>query len=704
MANEVKIVVTGQNKASAPLKSALSDVQKLRVAVEKIPDTKTVKVTVKDDATAVVDKVDKKKVDDKEAKVTAKDDASAVIDKVSNTKPKDVKVSVKAEFEDSGGWGKFKDAGKTGAGAFAGGFTGGLMGGGLMDAATTLISDVFARAGEKQHVAADIQNMMGVSPEAAKAYGDRIGHMFWSGIGDSKEQITGAFGSLSSDVKGWGNLTVEQQDRIVRGAVKISSAFKTDVQEPIRAASSMVSNGLSPSFEAAFDLITGGYQTLGSRADDALDTLTEYAGYFEQLGFTGPQALKMIQDGLQAGARDTDYIADAWKEFGIRIIDGSELTKTALKDLGLNAKKIPEQIAQGGPQAQEAIGKIIDKLQGIKDPIKKNEIGVALFGTQWEDTFGRVIDKTDIAKGKVEDFKGATEGLSTGTITETEKMSRAWDQFTTDFGEAMATQINHRDQFAEAENDALMSTLGFSDQVALATDSVFYYGVSLDGTSRKFQELADSVGGYASPAFVDLVKKMSDSQLAALGVTRTMDNLGRTVLTLPGGKQIVIDTNSGRVISDLTGVRNSVNSLPTQKFFTYYMDTVVRGPGTGSLNSLTGALRGANAAGGAVVGHAAEGGPRGGLTRVNEQGPELMRTQRGALIDAVGGQTVVPAGQSAMIAAAAAGGGGGVGGGPIVINLVLDRRTLGTATVDVLREQARSKAGGDITRLLRGTA
>ena len=325
---------------------------------------------------------------------------------------------------------------------------------------------------------------------------------------------------------------------------------------------------------------------------------------------------------------------------------------------------------------------------------------MALFGTQWEDTFGRVIDKTDIAKGKVEDFKGATEGLSTGTITETEKMSRAWDQFTTDFGEAMATQINHRDQFAEAENDALMSTLGFSDQVALATDSVFYYGVSLDGTSRKFQELADSVGGYASPAFVDLVKKMSDSQLAALGVTRTMDGLGRTVLTLPGGKQIVIDTNSGRVISDLAGVRNSVNSLPTQKFFTYFMDTVVRGPGPGTAN-LPMPFR---ASGGAAVGHAAEGGPRSGLTHVNEQGPELLRTQRGDLRSLQSGQTVVPAGQSAMIAAAAAGGGGIGGGGPIVINLILDRRTLGTATVDVLREKARTQAGGDITRLLRGTA
>jgi hypothetical protein len=666
VANEVKIVVTGSNKSKPALQGALSDVQKLNVAVTKIPDTKTIKVTVKDDATKDLDKVDKQTVKDKETKVTAKDDASGTIEKISNTKPKDVKISVKADFEDSGGWSKFKDAGRGGADAFAGGFTGGLLGGGLIDAASTLIGDVFKRAGEKQRTAADVQNFMGISPEAAKSYGDRIGHMFWDGIGESKDQITGAFGSLSSDVRGWGNLTVEQQDRIVKGAVKISSAFKVDVQEPIRAASSMVSNGLSPSFEAAFDVITGGYQTLGSRADDALDTLTEYSGYFEDLGFTAPQALKLIQDGLQAGARDTDYIADAWKEFGIRIKDNSKLTKDALKDLGLDIKKIPEAIAEGGPKAQEAIGKIVEKLKGIKDPIKRNEIGVALFGTQWEDTFGRVIDKTDLARGKVEEFKGSTDNLAAGAITETEKMSRAWDKFTTDFGESLATQINHRDQFAAAEHNATMSSLGLIDTLEEEIGKQYELGVSLDGTSRGFQALADTVGGYASPKFVEMIGKMSDTQIAAYGVTRSVNDVGHTVLTLPGGKQIVIDTNSGRVISDLAGVRNSVNSLPTVKYFTYYMDTVVTGPGTGSLNSLTGALRGRNAAGGAVVGHAAEGGARSGLTMVNEGGrPELLRTQQGTLIDAVGGQTVVPAGQSAMIAAAAAGGrdGGGAGGG-----------------------------------------
>ncbi|HJV15612.1 MAG TPA: phage tail tape measure protein [Propionibacteriaceae bacterium] len=702
MANEVKIIVSGQNKSKPALTGALTDVQKINTAVAKLPDNKVIKVTVKDDATKVVDDVDKKKVEDKETTVKAKDEATEVIDKVSNTKPKDVKVSVKADFEDSGGWSKFKDAGGAGADAFIGGFTGGLLGGGLIDAASSLIGDVFARAGERQRTAADIQNMMGVSPEAAKAYGDRIGHMFWDGVGDSKDQITGAFANLSSDVKDWGNLTVEQQDRIVKGAVKVSSAFRLDVQEPIRAASSMVANNLSPTFEAAFDLITGGYQNLGSRAGDTLDSLEEYSGYFAKLGFDGPHALKMIDDMMTAGARNTDYAADVWKEFGIRMLAGADDAKQALKDLRLNADKILADIAGGGPKAQEAIDKVLDRLRAMKDQRKQDQIGVALFGTQWEDTMKLVINNVDIAKGKVEDFAGATEKMATGAITETEKLGRAWDEFTTDFGEAVATQINHRDEFAKAEHDAVMSSLGFIDTVSEEIAKQYELGRSLDGTSRGFQALADTVGGYASPKFVEMIGRMSDAQLAAYGVTRAVDGTGKAVLTLPGGKTITIDTNAGKVVSDLSGVRIAVNNLPTQKFFTYYMDTVVRGPGPGSLNSLTGALRGANAAGGAVVGHAAEGGPRGGLTMVNERGRELLRTQQGDLIDAIGGETIVPAGQSASMAAAAGGGRGGGMAGPIVVQVMLDKRKIGEAMVDYVRKNVGGKAGGSVSTFFGG--
>ncbi len=243
--------------------------------------------------------------------------------------------------------------------------------------------------------------------------------------------------------------------------------------------------------------------------------------------------------------------------------------------------------------------------------------------------------------------------------------------------------------------------LGFGATTEENIAKVYGLGVSLDGTSKGFQALADTVGGYASPKFVEMVGHMSDTQLAAYGVERQMDNTGQAVYTLPGGKKITIDTNTGQVISDLSGVRNSVNNLPTQKWFNYYINTVLTGD-TGSLNSLTGALRGRNAHGGAVVGHAAEGGARGGMTMVNEQGGEVARTQRGDLVDLQSGVTIETAGRTAALQAAAGGGQAGGGGGPggvVQINLNLDRRVLQTVVVDLTRD-AVSTRGGNVQSVL----
>jgi hypothetical protein len=108
------------------------------------------------------------------------------------------------------------------------------------------------------------------------------------------------------------------------------------------------------------------------------------------------------------------------------------------------------------------------------------------------------------------------------------------------------------------------------------------------------------------------------------------------------------------------------------------------------------------AAGGPAVGHAAEGGPRSGMTRVNEQGEELLRNQRGDLRSLQSGQTFFPAGQSAMIAAAAAGGRGGGGGGPIVVQVMLDKRQVGEAIIDYTRQQIGGKAGGSVSTFFGG--
>jgi hypothetical protein len=89
---------------------------------------------------------------------------------------------------------------------------------------------------------------------------------------------------------------------------------------------------------------------------------------------------------------------------------------------------------------------------------------------------------------------------------------------------------------------------------------------------------------------------------------------------------------------------------------------------------------------GGVVGAAASGGGRSGLTMVGERGPELL--------DLPAGTSVHTAGDSMRMLAAAAG--AGQGAQPLVINLELDGERLATVLADHQRRLVNRRFGGDV--------
>jgi phage-related minor tail protein len=85
--------------------------------------------------------------------------------------------------------------------------------------------------------------------------------------------------------------------------------------------------------------------------------------------------------------------------------------------IGLDADKMALSIAKGGESAQSAFLATVIALANMKDPLKQNQAGVALFGTQWEDVRKNVITELTEGKTGLGDFKGATDE-ATNAITE----------------------------------------------------------------------------------------------------------------------------------------------------------------------------------------------------------------------------------------------------------------------------------------------
>ena len=71
------------------------------------------------------------------------------------------------------------------------------------------------------------------------------------------------------------------------------------------------------------------------------------------------------------------------KEFGIRAKDGT--SDEAFKQLGLDVDDLKTKFAQGGEGAKEAFKTVNEALFSCDDEVQRNLLGVAMYGTKWED-------------------------------------------------------------------------------------------------------------------------------------------------------------------------------------------------------------------------------------------------------------------------------------------------------------------------------
>lgn len=198
---------------------------------------------------------------------------------------------------------------------------------------------------------------------------------------------------------------------ITTKVLALGDTFDHESSEITAAAGNMLKNGLAKNADEAMDLITVGFQGGADKAGDFLDTLNEYSPQFAKLKIDGPTAIKEINASLKAGARDSDLAADGIKEFYLRVGGGDSGAVQALKGLGLNAQDMTHKIAAGGPVGQKAMHQIFVALKSVKDPVKQNQLGAQLMGTQWEDLGPKAAFALDPVPGKLGKVKGATDKM-----------------------------------------------------------------------------------------------------------------------------------------------------------------------------------------------------------------------------------------------------------------------------------------------------
>lgn len=281
---------------------------------------------------------------------------------------------------------------------------------------------------------AKLAGQLGLSQGDADKAGKVAGAVYASNWGESIDEVNETIRTVSMNLGSVASTSEADLTKMTTSAQILADTFGADVGESAKAAGQLIKNGLAKDATEAFDILGAGFRDGADRSGDFLETISEYSPQFSKLGITGSQALALLEDGLKAGARDTDVIADAFKEFSLRAIDGSKSTSDAYKALGMDAKQTAADIASGGPAANEATAQVLQSLNNIKDPLKQNQVGVALFGTQWEDTLRQILpsmaqwgDASDTVAGSITQIGNTAGGSAKGQI---DSMKRSFEQWT----------------------------------------------------------------------------------------------------------------------------------------------------------------------------------------------------------------------------------------------------------------------------------
>lgn len=266
----------------------------------------------------------------------------------------------------------------------------------------------------------------GASFKDMKQYGESAKAVFNEGIGETPLEIAQNMAKIGQNTK----VTGKNLEQLTKSAIALQKTFDWDPNELTRA-TDMAYKQWGYSHTQTMGLLAKGAQMGLDKNQNLLDSMNEYAVHFKKIGMSGEDMIKVFAAVGKQGVFDFDKAGDALKEFSIRSIDGSKGTVEAYQQLGLNAETMAAQMAKGGPTAKRTFSTILESIKSVKDPVRQDAIGVALFGTMWEDMGKKAIFALGDTKGSLGDVKG--------TLSEIERLQ--YNDATTAF-KALGRTIN----------------------------------------------------------------------------------------------------------------------------------------------------------------------------------------------------------------------------------------------------------------------
>jgi TP901 family phage tail tape measure protein len=392
------------------------------------------------------------------------------------------------------------------------------------------------------------------------------------------------------------------------------------------------------------------------------------------------------------GMGQSNSLKEATKEIGSLDDSLAGLVKSGHADIAAQAvKRMQEALAAQGKDPGKLTGELTKyngALQDLDLMDKMSADSMGVFGSAAQDTTKLLAAQTLTAEGlkqAIQDLndveRAALDGMA-GFEAAIDAASKALAEN----GKALHYSNGELDlstEKARTEEGALTALAAKTDAAALAAlnngESLDKVNAIYDRGKQKLIELAEKMGLNTQQAndLADAILHVPDKQVAVTVDTdaakRRLADIDKELDTASGPREVRLLAEASQLYKVVGQAQDAVDGMHGKT-----IDIIVNTKGGQSREN-------GNAHGG-IIGGAATGGARGGLTWVGEEGPELVRLPYGA--------TVHSNPDSQRIATSAGG-----GGGPSTVQLEWVGGNAGDEFMSWLRKNIRVR-GGDVQTVL----
>ncbi|PEJ99337.1 phage tail tape measure protein [Bacillus wiedmannii] len=252
-----------------------------------------------------------------------------------------------------------------------------------------------------------IQSSLGLTQKGAENLGKISKDVWKKGFGESLEEVDQALVKVFQNMR---DVPYDELQMASEDVLTLAKVYDVDLNEATRGAGQLMSQfGLST--QHTFDLLAAGAQEGLNYSDELFDNLSEYAPLFKQAGFTADEMFTILANGTRDGSYNLDYINDLVKEFGITVQEDSKGISEAFGGLSESTQGIWDNFKNGKATAADVFKAVLSDLRGMENQVDATQIGVALFGTKFEDMGIKAVLGLDNVSGGLGDVNGRMEEM-----------------------------------------------------------------------------------------------------------------------------------------------------------------------------------------------------------------------------------------------------------------------------------------------------